>query len=350
MPNKILSIPVYFTFKAFKVLMLCFAIQVSAQTSEPENTGLVKWMDLKTAQELNKTQPKPIIIDVYTDWCGWCKHMMKTTFSNPNIANYINTYFYPVRYNAETKDTVEFLDKKYTNKNTGNRSPNDFSIMLLEGKLSYPTIVFYNNNYKFKLLSPGYMSPKDIEPLLVYTVEYIFNTTQVNDFRDYYNKAFYPDSGFVSNDTIKWLKSFEEASINNKKKKRKTILFINTNWCNGGKVMLRSTFNNSSVTSYMKENFNTVFFDAQTHDTITYNNQKFVNAYDNQGFHPLFQHLLGQQIVLPSLLFFDEDMKLLSNVGQYLTPESLDPILHYFAENHYLTKKWEDYIKELQNK
>ena len=92
-------------------------------------------------------------------------------FLNPSLANYINSYYYPVRFNAESKDTIEFLDKKYINKNIGNRSANDLAVEMLEGKLSYPTTVFYNNNYKFKMLAPGYMKEKDIEPILVYTVE-----------------------------------------------------------------------------------------------------------------------------------------------------------------------------------
>jgi len=326
------------------ILLLC--LKVFSQQAEPENLGLVKWMDLKTAQELNKTQPRPILIDVYTDWCGWCKHMMKTTFSDQGIANYINIYFYPVRFNAETKDTVDFLDKKYINKNMGNRSPNELAAILLEGKMSYPTLVFFNNNYQYKLLAPGYLKVKDIEPILVFTVENIFNTTSVQDFQKYYYKAFYPDSGFVNKDTVAWNTSFNDAVEKNKTSRKKTLLFLNSAWCNGGRAMVKSTFNNSIVTKYINDNFNTVIIDPQTMDTITYNNQNYANTADNKTFHPFLHKLLGERVVMPSILFFDEDMKFISQAAQYLTPESLYPVLVFISENLYKKKSWGDFIKE----
>ncbi len=329
---------------------MCALFGATAQQVDPEPTGLVKWLDIKTAQELNKTQPKPMIIDVYTDWCGWCKHMMKTTFSNKDLANYINTYFYPVRLNAETKDTIEFLDKKYINKSEGTRPPHDLAIYLLEGKMSYPTIIFFNNNFKFKLIVPGYLSEKDIEPVLVYVVEYIFGTTSVEDYRKYFLKAFYPDSADMKMDTVTWLKSFNEAAEKNDVKKKKTLLFVNAPWCNGGRTMLNSTFNHSMITKYINDHFYPVLMDAQSMDIVKYNNQIFVNTVDNNGFHPFLHNLLGDRIVLPTVLFFDEYMQYINFTGQYLTPENLYPILQYFSEDYYKNTPWNDYYKAYQEK
>lgn len=86
---------------------LLFSGPILAQQPDAE-AGLVKWMTLSEAMEKVKTQPKPIIMDFYTDWCGWCKQMMRTTYANPDIAQYLNTNFYPVKFNAETRETIEY--------------------------------------------------------------------------------------------------------------------------------------------------------------------------------------------------------------------------------------------------
>ena len=72
----------------------------------------VKWYSFEEAVELNKTKPKKILVDVYTDWCGWCKKMDQNTFSHPVIAEYINKNFYAVKFDAESKEAIKF--KEYT--------------------------------------------------------------------------------------------------------------------------------------------------------------------------------------------------------------------------------------------
>ena len=52
--------------------------------------GQIKWTSFEDAIKKYQQQPKEIFIDVYTDWCGWCKKMDKTTYKNDVIVKYIN--------------------------------------------------------------------------------------------------------------------------------------------------------------------------------------------------------------------------------------------------------------------
>jgi thiol:disulfide interchange protein len=55
---------------------------------QPTNSeGLVKWYTFQEAQELNKKNPRPFLVDVYTDWCGWCKHIIKTNYSDTGLSS-----------------------------------------------------------------------------------------------------------------------------------------------------------------------------------------------------------------------------------------------------------------------
>ena len=57
----------------------------------------VKWLTFEEAIELNRREPRKIMIDVYTDWCSWCKVMDKNTFNQAVIANYLNKTYYQVK-------------------------------------------------------------------------------------------------------------------------------------------------------------------------------------------------------------------------------------------------------------
>jgi thioredoxin-related protein len=75
----------------------------------------IQWLTFEQAVEKTKNEPKMVLVDVYTDWCGWCKKMDKETFQDAKVIQYINENFYPVKLNAEdTKSTFKFRGKAYT--------------------------------------------------------------------------------------------------------------------------------------------------------------------------------------------------------------------------------------------
>lgn len=128
----------------------------------------VKWMSLEDAIEKSKTEKRKIFIDIYTDWCGWCKVMDRETFKNPCIANYLNRNFYPVRFNAEQKKDILFKGTVYSYIKSGNSGYHSFAAAIMRGKLSYPTSVFLDENLDLIQPLPGYLTINEFEKIMVY--------------------------------------------------------------------------------------------------------------------------------------------------------------------------------------
>lgn len=186
-------------------MALLFSFSIAAQQEA------VNWISFEKAIELTRAKPKHIIIDIYTSWCGPCKMMSKNTFENPVIAKFINENYYAVKFNAETFDTVQFVmlmpdtirDKKknnvvkvgvkqqkvvYVNPSPVGtpRSPHQFANAILDGNLSYPSIVFLNEKVERIDIIKGYYPPNAFEPI----VKYIGSGAYIKTKYDEYLKTF----------------------------------------------------------------------------------------------------------------------------------------------------------------
>ena len=154
-------------------LLIFFQGPVSGQVKSPEKPvekeERIHWYSFEEAYQLNKKKPKKIFVDVYTDWCGWCRKMDAETFSNPAIIKYMKKNFYCVKLNAERKDTVVIDGVTFVNKNpNGFRSSHQLAVELLKGKMSYPSYAFLNEKSQMLTVIPGYYSAREFEPFLHY--------------------------------------------------------------------------------------------------------------------------------------------------------------------------------------
>jgi thioredoxin-related protein len=317
----------------------------------------IRWYDIEKAFELNKKNPRPIIIDVYTDWCSWCKYMMKTTFSHTGIANYINNHFYPVRFNAETMDTIEFQGKKYYNRNVGHHPTHDLANYLLEGRISYPTIVYFDRSGK-KIIDPGYKESKDIEPVLIYTVENLSNYVSLQEFRaDFmftFPKSFENDHSIfnvpkeLKPDTLGvpvWKKP-EEISFAKKKKSKPTIIFFYTDWCISCKVMEKTTFGNRKISNLLNEYFNVIKFDAASQNTISFLGKQYKGTGTGKP-HEFARAMLQKDLRMPAVVFMDATGKPLNKLNAFLNVANMEPMLQFFIQKKYETISYADFLKSL---
>jgi thioredoxin-related protein len=139
------------------VAALAYAFStVPAPITTPLPAEEIKWYTWEEAIQLSDKKPKKIFIDLYTDWCGWCKKMDKTTFTDPAVVKYMNENFYAVKFNAEQKEEVKFRDYTFKYIASGVRGVHELAYSLLDGQLSYPSYVYLDEQKNRITISPGY--------------------------------------------------------------------------------------------------------------------------------------------------------------------------------------------------
>jgi thioredoxin-related protein len=145
-------------------LCLIFALNGAAQAQEQ-----IQWMKFEEAVAANANNPKMILVDVYTDWCGWCKKMDKDTFTDPRVVAHLKKNFYAVKLNAEdTKRRFPFMGKTF--------SEAEMAVAMRVN--SYPNFVVIEPGLQNLAQLPGYREPADFLAGLNELIEKAFKKTR----------------------------------------------------------------------------------------------------------------------------------------------------------------------------
>jgi thioredoxin-related protein len=132
--------------KYLSLFFLVFSLSFAAKAQDQ-----IQWMKFEEAIAANAQNPKMLLVDVYTDWCGWCKKMDKETFTDPKVIAHINKNFYAVKMNAEdTKRTFDFMGKQYT----------EAQMAAAMRVRSYPNFVIIEPKLQNIAQLPGYRAPE----------------------------------------------------------------------------------------------------------------------------------------------------------------------------------------------
>ncbi len=163
------------------VIFLTFCL--GQPTTAQEEKEKIQWLSFKEAVKKSKKEKKKFFIDIYTSWCGWCKKMDKTTFRQPKIVEHINEHYYPVKIDAERKDTIHFDGRQFVfHKKAGRRGTHGLALSLLQGRPVYPSYVFLDQNFGYLRVLRGFHKPPYMDKTLRYiTGEHYSDTTDTKE-------------------------------------------------------------------------------------------------------------------------------------------------------------------------
>lgn len=137
--------------KKLKVLLLLSLVftACSFRTDKPDE---LKWLSWNEGYPLALKKNKIAVVDIYTDWCGWCKRMDKDTYSKQNVIDEMQKNFVAIKLNPEDNSTPYLLDSLKL------QGAQLMSMLTGGAGSGYPTIVFIYPKDKKVTYQPGYQT------------------------------------------------------------------------------------------------------------------------------------------------------------------------------------------------
>ncbi len=162
--------------------------KVQAESTE------INWMSFEEAVAAQKKNPKKIMIDAYTVWCGPCKMLDKNTFQNADVVSYINKNYYAVKFNAQGNETINFKGKTYTNPrydaNKATKRNSSHQLASFFRINAYPTMLFLDEEATYLTPVKGYKTPQQLELYLKLFATNAYKDLKTNEQWSAYQQSF----------------------------------------------------------------------------------------------------------------------------------------------------------------
>ncbi|MHC0444505.1 thioredoxin family protein [Flavobacterium sp. 3-218] len=130
--------------------------------------------------------------------------------------------------------------------------------------------------------------------------------------------------------------TFEEVDSLQQIQKRKTVIFIHTDWCQFCQRMKATTFKNQEIIEKLNADFYFIDFNAEEKREITFQNQtfKFQPTGNNVGVHELALQLgtINNQITYPILCVLNEKNEIIFQYNYYLSQKDFKVLLEKLKE------------------
>lgn len=145
---------------------------INANGSEINSGNDEKGKSFEEILKLAQKDKKKVVVNVYADWCSWCKKMERETFPNQDVQKELKRNFYFYRMNGESNDIVEYDGRKWTKA----------QLTKAFGIRGFPATIFLNYNSQPITVLPGYVDAQTFTNILKYIGDDLYTKMTFDDF------------------------------------------------------------------------------------------------------------------------------------------------------------------------
>lgn len=121
----------------------------------------LKWKNFDVGISEAKQTKKKILLDVYADWCKWCKKLDAEVYAEPKVAAYLNKHYILIKVNGESNNKLTYKNEKMTEQQLSQGF----------GVTGFPTIIFLESNGDAIDKLGGFVPADRFLPILQYIGE-----------------------------------------------------------------------------------------------------------------------------------------------------------------------------------
>jgi len=161
------------SFSAIMLTIFAFVLLLGCQGGESKTlTTELAWKSFDEGASLARAEHKKILVDVYTDWCTWCKKMDREVYTDKKVASALKTSFILVKVNAESSTQLSYNGQSFS----------ETQLARAMGVTGYPTTVFLDSDAKPITKVAGFIPGKDFVNIVRFIGEDHYKTTTYQDF------------------------------------------------------------------------------------------------------------------------------------------------------------------------
>ena len=157
--------------RVLSLLAVALAVPLLAVPAHAAGSAGPKWQGWDAGLRAAAKSERPVLVDVYTEWCGWCRRMDRDVYAREDVRRYLAQRFVTVKLDAEAGDAASYEGKAYNSSSLAGR----FRVT------GYPTTIFLRANGDHLVNVPGYVPADRFLLLLRFVGEGVMDRGQSFD-------------------------------------------------------------------------------------------------------------------------------------------------------------------------